>query len=206
MARLGALVADLASGAQGTTVGCGAVTRDVTELAAGIALHGLGLAVTRKVVGATALVASGGAGVSLETTTEAALEATTASATSGGTCGGSSASSGSGRVGAVAGKVAGLAAVVAAAVGATVQAQGGAVGLNVTEALAVVALLGLGGAGKRAAARLMAGLLAVIAETLGGRADLSVVANGTTLVACTTRQHHLGGVHSNSLRILVKSF
>lgn len=39
-------------------------------------------------------------------------------------------------------KVAGLAAVVAAAVGTTVQAQGGAISLDVTETLAVVALLG----------------------------------------------------------------
>lgn len=40
------------------------------------------------------------------------------------------------------GKVAGLVAVVAAAIGTTVQAEGGAVSLDVTEALAVVALLG----------------------------------------------------------------
>jgi hypothetical protein len=40
------------------------------------------------------------------------------------------------------GKVTGLAAVVAAAVGTAVQAQGRAVSLDVTETLAVVALLG----------------------------------------------------------------
>ena len=40
------------------------------------------------------------------------------------------------------GKVAGLAAVVTAAVGTTIQAQGRAVSLDVTEALAVIALLG----------------------------------------------------------------
>lgn len=68
-----------------------------------------------------------------------------------------------------------MAAVVAAAVGAAVQAEGGAVSLDVTETLAVVALLGcvmlvvsvlcvvdgvgsltLGGTGKRAGARLVA--------------------------------------------------
>jgi hypothetical protein len=38
--------------------------------------------------------------------------------------------------------VAGLAAVVAAAVGSAVQAEGGAVSLDVTDTLAVVALLG----------------------------------------------------------------
>jgi Zn-dependent membrane protease YugP len=40
------------------------------------------------------------------------------------------------------GKVAGLAAVVAAAVGTAVQAQSGAISLDVSKALAVVALLG----------------------------------------------------------------
>jgi hypothetical protein len=40
------------------------------------------------------------------------------------------------------GKVTGLAAVVAAAVGTAVQAEGGAISLDVTETLAVVALLG----------------------------------------------------------------
>lgn len=40
------------------------------------------------------------------------------------------------------GKVAGLVAVVAATIGTTVQAKGGAVSLDVTNALAVVALLG----------------------------------------------------------------
>ncbi len=39
-------------------------------------------------------------------------------------------------------KVAGLIAVVAATIGTTVQAKGGAVSLDVTNALAVVALLG----------------------------------------------------------------
>jgi hypothetical protein len=121
----------------------------VAELATGVALHGLSLAVTGEVVGATALVASGGAGIALE----AAAEALEATAGASGT-----ASAGGSGVGAVAlersacecrheakvstySKVAGLTAVVAAAVGTTVQAQGGAISLDVTEALAVVALL-----------------------------------------------------------------
>lgn len=55
------------------------------------------------------------------------------------------------------GKVTGLAAVVAAAAGAgATQAEGRAVSLNVAKALAVVALLGLGGTGKRAAVGLVA--------------------------------------------------
>lgn len=207
VASLGTLVADLTGGAEGTTVRSGAVTRDVAELAAGVALHGLSLAITGEVVGTTALVAGCGAGVAAESTAESTLEttaSTTGTAASGGTGRGSTGSGSSG-VGAVASKVARLAAVVAAAVGTTVQAQGGAVSLDVAETLAVVALLGLGGTGQRAGARLVAGLLAVVAETLSGRADLSIVANSATLVACATRQHHSGGIpHSNSSQILVK--
>lgn len=92
MASLGALVADLSSGAQGATVGRGAVARDVAELAAGVALHSLSLAVTGEVVGTTALVASGGTGVALEAATETALEATagaSGTASAGGSAGGS---------------------------------------------------------------------------------------------------------------------
>jgi hypothetical protein len=170
---LGALVADLTGGAERATVGSGTVTRDVAELAAGVALHSLSLAVTGEVVGATALVAGSGALVAAEATTEITLETAaratgaTASRTSRGTTSGTGVGTGTGssRAGAVAGKVAGLAAIVAAAVGA-VQTEGGTVSLDVTEALAVVALLGLGGTGKRAGARLVAGLLAVVAETL----------------------------------------
>ena len=55
----------------------------------------------------------------------------------------------------------GLAAIVAASAGASAaQAQSRAVSLNVAKTLAVVALLGLSGARKRAAIGLMAGLLA----------------------------------------------
>jgi hypothetical protein len=94
VASLGTLVADLTGGAEGAAVGGGAVARDVAELAAGVALHGLSLAITGEVVGATALVAGRGTGVALEATAETALE-TTAGA-------GGTASAGSGGVGAVA--------------------------------------------------------------------------------------------------------
>lgn len=54
-------------------------------------------------------------------------------------------------------KMAGLATVVATAAGtSTAQAEGRAVSLNVAETLAVVALLGLGGSGKRASVGLVA--------------------------------------------------
>lgn len=61
VAGLTALVARLARRVERAAVGSGAVTRDVTELAASVALHRLRLAVTGEVVGATALVAGRGA-------------------------------------------------------------------------------------------------------------------------------------------------
>lgn len=93
MTGLSTLVADLTRGAEWTAIRSGAVSRDVAELAACVALHGLSLAVTGKVVGTATLVASGGAGV----TTKAAAEALEATAGSSGT-----ASTGSSRVAAVA--------------------------------------------------------------------------------------------------------
>lgn len=94
MASLGTLVADLAGGAEGAAVGGSAVTGDMAELAAGVALHGLSLAVTGEVVGATALVAGRGARIALEATTETTLETTTGASRT--------ASAGSGGIGAVA--------------------------------------------------------------------------------------------------------
>lgn len=80
---LRALVAHLAGGAQRAAVGGGAVARDVAQLTTGIALHGLSLAVTGKVVGTAALVASRSARVAAISTTEAATE--TAATSSAGT-------------------------------------------------------------------------------------------------------------------------
>lgn len=74
MASLATPVAGLASSVERATVRGRAVTGDVTELAASVALHGLSLAVASEVVRATALVAAGSAATS-ETTT-AASEAT----------------------------------------------------------------------------------------------------------------------------------
>lgn len=79
VASLTALVAGLTSSVQGAAVGGSAIPGDVAELSASIALHGLSLAVTSEVVGATALVArSGTRAVGEATTTIAADEATTA--------------------------------------------------------------------------------------------------------------------------------
>ncbi|KAH7030710.1 uncharacterized protein B0I36DRAFT_113135 [Microdochium trichocladiopsis] len=149
---LAALVAGLASSVQRTAVGSSAVAGDVAELAASIALHGLSLAVARKVVGTTALVAGGG--------TRAAAETATAAVATEGTAGSGTAAAhvDSGRVLARPGQVAGLTAVVAATVGGAGagQAEGRAVSLDVAETLAVIALLGIGGAGQRALVGLVA--------------------------------------------------
>lgn len=51
--------------------------RNTHQLAAGIALHGLSLAIAREVVGTTALVASSSSGVAAISTTVAAVEAST---------------------------------------------------------------------------------------------------------------------------------
>lgn len=59
MAGLATLVAGLASSVQRATVGGGAVARDVTKLAACVALHRLRLTVTSEVIRAAALVAGG---------------------------------------------------------------------------------------------------------------------------------------------------
>lgn len=74
---LTALVAGLASSVEGATVGSGAVTRDVAKLAASIALHGLSLAVSRKVVGTTALVAGSRTGATGEGTAAVATVSAT---------------------------------------------------------------------------------------------------------------------------------
>ena len=78
MASLTALVAGLASSVERAAVGGGAIPRNMSKLAAGIALHGLSLAVPSKVVGATALVAGGRARAAGKTTTSIATKATTA--------------------------------------------------------------------------------------------------------------------------------
>lgn len=142
VASLTTLVAGLTSSVQRSAVGGRAVARDVSELAAGITLHSLSLAVTGKVVGATALVA-GGSPRTGETAT--AAKATSVGSTANRRT--STAHVDAGGVGACASQMARLAAVVAATAGAgTAQAQGRAVGLNMAKALAVVALLSLGGA------------------------------------------------------------
>jgi hypothetical protein len=91
-------------------------------------------------------------------------------------------------VGAVASQVANRIAVVAPVAGAgAAQAEGRALGLDVSETLAVVALLRLSGAGHGALVRLVVWLLAVVAEPMRRGAGLGMVAKLTTLVARPTR-------------------
>lgn len=82
VASLATLVAGLAGSVERATVGSGAVARDVAQLATGVALHGLSLAVAGKVVRTTALVAGGGTGAAGEATT--AVTASVAATTHGG--------------------------------------------------------------------------------------------------------------------------
>jgi hypothetical protein len=178
VASLTAAVARLTSRVERTAVRGSAVTGDMAELAAGVALHGLSLTIAGKVVGASTFVAGG----RTRATSEAAPEATE-------TATGSSGAAAHGRARAVAGEMASHTAAVAAAAGAgTAQAQSGAVGLDVAEALAVVALLGLGSAGMGASVGLVARLLAVVAEPLRRRAHLSIVADVAALEARAARE------------------
>lgn len=70
-----------------------------------------------------------------------------------------------------------------AAAGGTSKAESWAIGLDVANARARVALLGLSGAWQWAAVGLVSWLLAVVAETLSGRALVGGVANLATFVA-----------------------
>jgi len=69
VAGLTTLIASLASSVKGTTIGCSAIARNVTKLAASIALHGLSLTISGEVVGSSALVASSGTGSTSKSST-----------------------------------------------------------------------------------------------------------------------------------------
>ena len=148
----------------------GAVTRDVAELAASVALHGLRLAVAGKVVGSAALVAAGRAlrsGVEGRAGKLGESTAVDGAATGNDSTMGVGASAlqkcqrqvlqqPRGRWAGTYNEVTGLAALVASTSRrGTAKAECRAVGLNVAEALAVVALLRVGAARERAIARLV---------------------------------------------------
>lgn len=157
VAGFAAAVAGLAGSVEWAAVRSGAVTGNVSELATGVALHGLSLAITGEVVRSATLVASSRASAASEAAPEASITAT-----------GSASTAAHSWVGAVAGKVASDTAAVAASAGtSSAQSQRRAVSLDVSEALAVIALLRLGGAGVWASVGLVSWLLAVVAEPLG---------------------------------------
>lgn len=172
---LTALVAGLASSAEWSTVWRSAVAGDVTELATGEALQSLSLAVSGEVVALTALVAGGWAWSTLKSSawSKSSLESTAWSE-------GSTASSWWGS--AVAGKMSLKAARVAASSGSG-KTECWAIGLNVSNAGARVALLGLGGTWQWASVGLVSWLLAVVAETLSGGALVGSVTDLATFVA-----------------------
>lgn len=158
VASLAAAVASLASAVQWTAIWRGAVPGNVAKLAASIALHGLGLAVTSKVVWTTALVTSRSTVGTGETTSETATVSATSwsSSATAGRCSSGSSIGGwavalltlvNGAVHAERAtycEMASLTARVAVAgtTSASAQSQSWAVGLDVAEALTVVALLG----------------------------------------------------------------
>jgi hypothetical protein len=113
----------------------GAVAGDVAEFTAGVALHGLSLAIACVVIRATAFVASRSTGNTGKSTTETTITATRGAAAADGAraCGS--------RIGAVACNMASLTAGVAST-SSTTQAKSWAVSLNMTDSLAVIALLG----------------------------------------------------------------
>ena len=152
MSRLAAAVTRFTRSVKGPAIRRRAITRNVAQLAAGVALHGLRLAVAREVVRAAALVASRGT-ASSEAAAEASVAASRRAACS---------TSHSG-VGAVAGKVAVQTTAVAASAGAgSAKAQRRAVGLDVAETLAVVALLGWRGVSEVEAEDTMYDVLSVV--------------------------------------------
>lgn len=184
MAGLAALVAGLASSVERAAIWSGTVTADVAELAACEALQGLGLAVSGEVVALTALVAGGWArALESSTWSKASLESATRSENT---------TANSWWRSAVAGEMA-LETTGVAAAGGSGEAKGWAVGLDMSNTRARVALLGLGGAWERAAVGLVAGLLAVVAEALSGRALVCGMSDLATFVAGTARKRrHIG--------------
>lgn len=184
VAGLATLVAGLASSVQRAAVGSSAVARNVAELAACVALHRLCLTVTSEVVRATALVAGGRSSAARKATAlgESASEATAGNRSA-------SAHVRASGIRAGASQVTRLSAVVATATSAgAAETEGRAVSLDMAQALAVVALLCLSSPWEGAAVGLVTRLLAVVAEALGGGANLGVVADVAALVAGPARK------------------
>ncbi|KAH9885717.1 hypothetical protein F4778DRAFT_501364 [Xylariomycetidae sp. FL2044] len=142
------LVASFTGRVQRAAVGCSTIPRNVAEFTTGVAFHGLGLTVSGKVVWTTTLVACSRSGSASESSSS---EATSIAAPCHGRPTAAHGDGSTRRVRARTSKVARLTAVVATTVASgTTQPKSRAVGLDVAETLAVVALLGLRGTWQRA--------------------------------------------------------
>jgi len=187
VARVTARVAGLALSAS-----VRALARGVTHLAASIALLRHSLTIPSVVVGTSALEARRHA-----TRHDAYAAAACKGRPDGASAGPSNGSRVSGRVRALTSPVTNVTAVEAPALrattthGAGTDAKAGALLLNVAHTLAGVALLGLRATGLGAGGRLVARLLAVVAQPLRRDAGLCKVTNVAALVARTTRQRHI---------------
>jgi len=195
MARLSALVASLACSVERATIGSRAVARDVTQLPTGVAFHSLRLAISRIVIWPPTLVARCG---SVSRHVEAATSLKASSSPKPSAVATSSWGShhrlccGIG-VWTVSSKVSRLSAGVAIATSSlSADPQGWTVRLNVTKALAVIALLSIGCPGRRALVGLMAWLLAIVTKPFGGCAHLRIMAHVATFVACSARKRRHG--------------
>lgn len=134
MAGLTTLVAGLTRSVQRAAIGGGTISRDVAELAAGIAFHGLCLAIAGKVVRATALVAGSRSGATGESSTGRETSvATTGDGGSTSTHTDTDTDTDTSGVRARSGQVARLAAVIAAPVSSgAAQTESRAIGLNMS--------------------------------------------------------------------------
>lgn len=134
MAGLTTLVAGLTRSVQRAAIGGGTISRDVAELAAGIALHGLCLAIAGKVVRATALVAGSRSGATGESSTGRETSvATTGDGGSTSTHTDTDTDTDTSGVRARSGQVARLAAVIAAPVSSgAAQTESRAIGLDMS--------------------------------------------------------------------------
>lgn len=136
MAGLTTLVAGLTRSVQRAAIGGGTISRDVAELAAGIAFHGLCLAIAGKVVRATALVAGSRSGATGESSTGRETSVATTGdggSTSTHTDTDTDTDTDTSGVRARSGQVARLAAVIAAPVSSgAAQTESRAIGLNMS--------------------------------------------------------------------------
>jgi hypothetical protein len=133
-------------------------------ITAGVALHSLGLTISSEVVRATTFIAGGmsGTGTDWEAASTSAGEAAIGAGAIPAAIDRAGTAAKISRCGAVAVKMAHFVAVVAPC--SAVEPQGWTVGLDMADALTMVALLAFGRTGMGALVRFVPGLLAIIAQ------------------------------------------